>query len=260
MRPFTKIVVQTCVTGTLVVAFSFVITWVILSPNFVTLLLASCVVIGISYFVFIVSKPMIQFTSINLKVALKGISANNCGTYIYAFVCAELAIGWFIYWIYSTIGLYSYLDLNVCNANQSNQAVTAQMMYDLSTTTTGEDSGSNGGGIAGGGNSSNNKEDHWWYAFDPSKDSAYHLDANVEGGGVGDDDDGCGTIKFLWFVFLILSLYWTNTVIMVSEDVVVFARFCPRSVSITNLWQLPNMRIEYCPSYSCRRHGNVVLR
>jgi hypothetical protein len=201
VRPGTKWVVLASVWGPWVLTVLAMMGMVYHVQTLPSLMVALLLVGGITYFVRLVS-PMIPFATVNLKVALHGISANG-GTYVWAFAFSELAVTWVLYWMYTTFGVLSY-EGSVCYATTTSTMNTttdgsvpwhrllhtAMVSSSSSSSLPLPTSNTNGG----------------W-------EGQLEIDAN------GDDDNdmgaGCGRTKGLTFLFFLVSLFWTSTVILV---------------------------------------------
>jgi Plasma-membrane choline transporter len=195
VRPGTKWVVLASVWGPWVVTVLAMMGMVYMVQTIPSLIVAVLLVGGITYFCRLLS-PMIPFATVNLKVALHGISANG-GTYVWAFVFSELAVTWVLFWMYTTFGVLSY-EGSIC---------------DTSTTSSTMDTAPDGGSVPW------HRMLHKAMSSSSSSSSSSLPTSNTKGGWDDDDDDdmgdGCGRTKGLTFLFFLVSLFWTSTVILV---------------------------------------------
>eukprot|EP00934_Nitzschia_sp_Nitz4_P003490 Nitzschia sp. Nitz4//scaffold10_size219509//182653//184590//NITZ4_001458-RA/size219509-augustus-gene-0.254-mRNA-1//1//CDS//3329533010//3480//frame0 len=94
-----------CTVGLIVIAL---LVWLAAAPGWGTLFLSLVIGAAAVHYARLVW-PIIPFASVNLKVALKGLS-DNSGIYILALFSCEIAIYCALYWLYVLFGTQVYLD------------------------------------------------------------------------------------------------------------------------------------------------------
>jgi hypothetical protein len=124
MKPRTEFLVTSALACSLAIPAMFLLCGVIFNPGVGSILFAFIVIGSILYFLRLVW-PMIPFASVNLKIALEGISANS-GTYLVAFLFSEIGFCWGLYWCYMAFGVLHY-ENDICEAKHPQDFADSQI-------------------------------------------------------------------------------------------------------------------------------------
>lgn len=222
IKPFPRLAVYTCLVCS-VVWVAIVMLWTaIASGSTLVYLLTGLAVAASMYYVSIAWK-MVPFAAINLKMALQGMG-HNSGVYLVAFFFAELGFCWVLYWLYVVVGktktgLRTFLYVCMTRVTTSERGFGLTLFLSAQTGTS---------------------------ALANSECRLAHPDSDFD---INSDkyDKVCDPPPLVGLAFL-LSLYWTNTVIMVCAAQCCMLSSCSSNATllliITLCWK------EYRASHS----------
>lgn len=95
--------VYLCLLGSILFTGALMLFSLVTAHSVVSMAMTGIILLSMIYYV-ATAWNMVPFAAVNLKVALEGMS-RNCGIYIVAFIFSELAFAWFIFWLYTLVGV-----------------------------------------------------------------------------------------------------------------------------------------------------------